>query len=427
MTMNTPAKILLIFTLFFSVLSGCGGGDDSTTPEPEPTEETQEVADSEPVEDKDSTRESVEEKPRDDREIIITLVQAFLPSDDVPEAFIECWVDETLKMNGFTAEELKNLLLSGDQDEELDAFQGDVVFTCISDLSPEDFAAVLAAGILDEDEGTTGEDERPDFDEDQTFPETEAPDLLSNPALTDEGIEIVISPGITNGYLWSGDVSGTGMPPGIATAIFGCAGSFETVIANIFEACDFSQPLIALIDAQGKFTATVDDPVPTSRDGTCLIITTDPDDNPDTDDGPGAIVCSNSDNLRGQTLPEETAADLLSNPAFTTAGAEVIVSPGIVDGYLWSGTISGTGFTPGEVVAGVGCGGTYENILEVIPFACDTANPFVLGIVDENGTFASEPGPPSPTAAEGTCLWMGTDPDDNPDTDDGQGTIICTR
>ena len=62
------------------------------------------------------------------------------------------------------------------------------------------------------------------------------------------------------------------MPPGITTAIFGCAGSFETVIANIFEACDFSQPLIAFIDDQGKFTATVDEPVPTSPDGTCLIV-----------------------------------------------------------------------------------------------------------------------------------------------------------
>jgi hypothetical protein len=414
MAANPSAKILLAFAVLFSVLTGCGGDNSTAAPESEPAAEMENLS-----KDEDAANQPDEENPQSDSDTLIALVQALMPSDDVPQTFIECWIDETLNINGLSAEELLDLLLGGDEDEKLDGFNGDVVQTCIGVLSAEDFAAVLASGILDEDED--------DAREGQVFPDVDAPDLFSDPLLADEGIEIVVSPGFTDGYLWSGAVKGAGMPPGIATAIFGCAGSFETVMANIFEACDFDQPVVAFIDDQGNFVATVNDPVPTSPEGTCIIVTTDPDDNPDTDDGPGAIVCSNSDNLRGQTLPEETAADLLSNPAFTTAGAEVIVSPGIVDGYLWSGTISGTGFTPGEVVAGVGCGGTYENILEVIPFACDTANPFVLGIVDENGTFASEPGPPSPTAAEGTCLLMGTDPDNNPDTDDGQGTIICTR
>ena len=420
MTTNSPAKILVVFALLFSVLSGCGGSDDTTAPEPEAVEETPV-----PEEEKDVDNESVEEKPRDDREIIITLVQAFLPSDEVPEAFVECWVDETLRMNGFTAEELKDLLLSGDQDQELDAFQGDVVFSCISDLSPEDFAAVLAAGILDEDEDSTEEDERPDFDENQTFPETEAPDLISSPALADEGIEIVISPGFTNGYLWSGDVSGTGMPPGIATAIFGCAGSFETVIANIFEACDFSQPLIAFIDDQGKFTATVDEPVPTSPDGTCLIVTTDPDNNPDTDDGPGAIVCSSD--APDQGFSEEIAADLLSSPEYADPGIEIVISPGLIDGYLWAGTISGNGFTPGEVVGAIGCGTTYETFFETFSFSCDWENPALLGVVQEDGSFNSGEIGPAPTFAEGTCLLIGTDPDNNIETDDGEGVIVCTR
>jgi len=414
MAANPSAKILLAFAVFFSVLTGCGGDNSTAAPEAEPTAEVENLS-----KDEDAANQPDEENPQSDSDTLIALVQALMPSDDVPQTFIECWIDETLNINGFSAEELLDLLLGGDEDEKLDGFNGDVVQTCIGVLSAEDFATVLASGILDVDED--------DARESQVFPDVDAPDLFSDPMLADEGIEIVVSPGFTDGYLWSGAVKGAGMPPGIATAIFGCAGSFETVMANIFEACDFDQPVVAFIDDQGNFVATVNDPVPTSPEGTCIIVTTDPDDNPDTDDGPGAIVCSNSDNLRGQTLPEETAADLLSNPAFTTAGAEVIVSPGIVDGYLWSGTISGTGFTPGEVVAGVGCSGTYENILEVIPFACDTANPFVLGVVDENGTFASEPGPPSPTATEGTCLLMGTDPDNNPDTDDGQGTIICTR
>ncbi len=414
MAANPSAKILLAFAVFFSVLTGCGGDNSTAAPESEPAAEMENLS-----KDEDAANQPDEENPQSDSDTLIALVQELMPSDDVPQTFIECWIDETLNINGFSAEELLDLLLGGDEDEKLDGFNGDVVQTCIGVLSAEDFAAVLASGILDEDED--------DAREGQVFPDVDAPDLFSDPLLADEGIEIVVSPGFTDGYLWSGAVKGAGMPPGIATAIFGCAGSFETVMANIFEACDFDQPVVAFIDDQGNFVATVNDPVPTSPEGTCIIVTTDPDDNPDTDDGPGAIVCSNSDNLRGQTLPDDTAPDLLSNPAFTTAGAEVIVSPGIVDGYLWSGTISGTGFTPGEVVAGVGCGGTYENILEVIPFACDTANPFVLGIVDENGTFASEPGPPSPTAAEGTCLLMGTDPDNNPDTDDGQGTIICTR
>jgi hypothetical protein len=55
------------------------------------------------------------------------------------------------------------------------------------------------------------------------------------------------------------------------------------------------------------------------------------------------------------------------------------------------------------------------------------ANPFFLGIVDENGKFESALLPPTPTVPSGTCLLVGTDPDGDLDTEDGQGALICTR
>jgi len=425
MTVNSPAKILLVFTLLFSVLTGCGGEENATTPEAE-SEKVAETKSS--TSESGDTSQPTEEEPVDDRETIITLLKIFLPSDEVPEAFIECWVDETLELNGFTAEELRNLLLSGDQEQALDTFQDDVVFTCISDLSPEDFAAVLASGILGEDEDDSVEDEQPDFSRDQTFPDTEAPDLLSNPAFVDEGIEIVISPGVTDGYLWKGTITGSGLPPNTTTAIFGCGGRFESVIADIFTACDFEEPIIAFTDNQGNFSSTIEDPQPTSPDGSCLIIHTDPDQNPETEDGPGGIVCTGSLEIsEEQTLPDEVAPDLFSNPRFANPGIEVVLSPGFTDGFLWVGTVSGSGFTPGDIVGAVGCGATYESFLVTFVFSCDFENGYYLGDIAEDGTFTSQQIGPVPTVAEGTCVIVGTDPDNNPDTDDGEAAVLCSR
>ena len=418
MVTTLSAKILLACAVFFSVLTACGGGNSTTAPETEPAAEMEQ-----PSEDEATASQPAEENPQSDRDTLITMVQALMPSDDVPLTFIECWIDESLSINGFSAEELLNLLMDGDRDEELDRFNGDVVQTCLGVLSAEDFAAVLASGILDDDEPDEGADVQDDFGEDQVFPDVDAPDLVSDPMFTEEGIEIVVSPGFTNGYLWSGSVEGSGMPPGIITAIFGCAGTFETVIANIFGACDFDQPLIAFIDDQGNFVATVNDPVPTSPQGTCLLITTDPDDNPDTDDGPGAIVCSEN----AQVLADEGTPDITSSPLYADPGIEITVSPGIVDGSLWQGVIRGSGFTPGEPVGGVGCAATYQTFEELFPFACDFTNPFFLGIADENGEFESGLFPPTPTAPSGSCLLVGTDPDGNPDTEDGQGVLVCTQ
>ena len=71
-----------------------------------------------------------------------------------------------------------------------------------------------------------------------------------------------------------------------------------------------------------------------------LLIATDPDNNPDTDDGPGAILCSKTT----QVLPESDAPDLTSSPLYSDPGIEVTISPGIVDGELWQGVIKGSGF-----------------------------------------------------------------------------------
>ena len=94
---------------------------------------------------------------------------------------------------------------------------------------------------------------------------------------------------------------------------------------------------------------------------------------------------------------------------------------------MWQGIIKGSGFTPGELVGGIGCAATYETFIDVFPQACDFTNTLLIGIADENGVVESDLFPPTPTVPSGTCLLIGTDPDGNIDTDDGQGVLICTR
>ena len=423
MLYSLPAKLVIPICILCTLLAGCGGsGDGTSTPASASANEISEEQ-ATPVEADDVPSNETASSERDTLIALVKSIQSSENDDGVPLAFNECWIDETLEINGLSAAELIVILETGDNDQVLDTHMGEVVQTCVGQLSAEDFAAVLASGILDDDEPNEGSDDPNDFREGQVFPDVDAPDLVSDPMLADEGIEIVVSPGFTNGYLWSGSVEGSGMPPGIVTAIFGCAGSFETVISNIFEVCDFSQPLIAFIDDQGNFVATVNDPVPTSPQGTCLLVTTDPDDNPETDDGPGAIVCSENT----QVLTDEETPDMTSSALFADPGIEIVVSPGIVDGSLWQGVIRGSGFYPGELVGGVGCAATYETFEELFPSACDYANPFFLGIADDNGEFESDLFPPTPTVPSGTCLLVGTDPDGNPNTEDGQGALICTR
>ena len=405
------------------MLAGCGGSnneDAASTPVPE-AEDTEDQASS-----SEATTESEQETVDGSREALIAFVTAIQPSDDVPLAFVECWIDKTLELNGYDPDELLRILISEEESQALDENMGDVVFTCIGELSPEDFAAVLESGILDED-AEDAEDARSDEELDisnLSFPAIDAPDLVNDPAWADPGIEITISPGFTNGYLWSGEISGSGLPANLGVVIFGCAtGTEMEVINRFFEVCDFDQPLFVFTDNLGGFSTTINDPVPIAPSGACLVITTDPDDNPDTDDGPGAIICSETI----QILPESDAPDLISSPLYSDLGLEITVSPGIVDGSLWQGIIKGSGFTPGELVGGIGCAATYETFIDVFPQACDFTNTLLIGIADENGIVESELFPPFPTVPSGTCLLLGTDPDGNIDTDDGVGTLVCTR
>ncbi len=414
------AKLTIAICVLASLLAGCGGSnteDAAPTPVPEAQEEqssSSEPADAAEPETVDGTRAA-----------LIALVTAFQPSDDVPLAFIECWIDKTLEFNEYEPQELLRLLTTSEEAEELDANMGEVVFTCIGELSPADFAAVLESGILDEDTDVPDEVESDDQDlSGYIFPETDAPDLVNDLEWADPGVEVIVSPGFTNGYLWSGTISGSGLPATLGVGIIGCEGGDEMdVIIRFFEICNFEQPLITFTDNEGNFSVAVSDPVPIAPSGTCIIIATDPDNNPDTDDGPGAILCSKNT----QVLPESDVPDLTSSPLYSDPGIEVTISPGIVDGELWQGVIKGSGFNPGEYVGGLGCAATYETFLQVFPTACDVANPLPIGIVDENGNVESDLFPPIPTVPSGTCLLIGTDPDGNPDTEDGQGTLICTR
>ncbi|MEC8118852.1 MAG: hypothetical protein VX132_03170 [Actinomycetota bacterium] len=414
------AKLIIAICVLASLLAGCGGSNtEDAAPTPVPEAQEEQSSSSEP-------EDAAEPETVDGtRAALIALVTAFQPSDDVPLAFIECWIDKTLEFNEYEPQELLRLLTTSEEAEELDANMGEVVFTCIGELSPADFAAVLESGILDEDTDVPDEVESDDQDlSGYIFPETDAPDLVNDLEWADPGVEVIVSPGFTNGYLWSGTISGSGLPATLGVGIIGCEGGDEMdVIIRFFEICDFEQPLITFTDNEGNFSVAVSDPVPIAPSGTCIIIATDPDNNPDTDDGPGAILCSKNT----QVLPESDVPDLTSSPLYSDPGVEVTISPGIVDGELWQGVITGSGFNPGEYVGGLGCAATYETFLQVFPTACDVANPLPIGIVDENGNVESDLFPPIPTVPSGTCLLIGTDPDGNPDTEDGQGTLICTR
>ena len=414
------AKLIIAICVLASLLAGCGGSNtEDAAPTPVPEAQEEQSSSSEP-------EDAAEPETVDGtRAALIALVTAFQPSDDVPLAFIECWIDKTLEFNEYEPQELLRLLTTSEEAEELDANMGEVVFTCIGELSPADFAAVLESGILDEDTDIPDEVESDDQDlSGYIFPETDAPDLVNDLEWADPGVEVIVSPGFTNGYLWSGTISGSGLPATLGVGIIGCEGGDEMdVIIRFCEICNFEQPLITFTDNEGNFSVAVSDPVPIAPSGTCLIIATDPDNNPDTDDGPGAILCSKNT----QVLPESDVPDLTSSPLYSDPGIEVTISPGIVDGELWQGVIKGSGFNPGEYVGGLGCAATYETFLQVFPTACDVANPLPIGIVDENGNVESDLFPPIPTVPSGTCLLIGTDPDGNPDTEDGQGTLICTR
>ena len=104
------AKLITAICILVSLLAGCGGSnteDAALTPVPEAQEE-QSSSSSEPAD--DAEPETVD----GDREALIALVTAIQPTDDVPIAFIECWIDKTLEFNEYEPQELLRLLTSGD-------------------------------------------------------------------------------------------------------------------------------------------------------------------------------------------------------------------------------------------------------------------------------------------------------------------------
>ena len=83
------AKLVIAICILASLVIACGGSNtEDATPTPVPEAQEEQSASSEP---------EVETEPEvvdGDREALITLVTAQLPTDDVPLAFIECWIDK---------------------------------------------------------------------------------------------------------------------------------------------------------------------------------------------------------------------------------------------------------------------------------------------------------------------------------------------
>ena len=90
------AKLITAICILVSLLAGCGGSNtEDAAPTPVPEAQEEQSSSSEPA---------TETKPEAvdwTRESLIALVTAFQPSDDVPIAFIECWIDKTLEFNEY--------------------------------------------------------------------------------------------------------------------------------------------------------------------------------------------------------------------------------------------------------------------------------------------------------------------------------------
>ena len=152
MLYSLPAKLVIPICILCTLLAGCGGsGDGTSTPTTASTSETSEEQ-ATPVEADDVPSNETASSERDTLIALVKSIQSSENDDGVPLAFNECWIDETLEINGLSAAELMVILETGDNDQVLDNHMGEVVQTCVGQLSAEDFAAVLASGILDDDE-----------------------------------------------------------------------------------------------------------------------------------------------------------------------------------------------------------------------------------------------------------------------------------
>ena len=94
--------------------------------------------------------------------------------------------------------------------------------------------------------------------------------------------------------MWSGEISGSGLPANLGVGIFGCEGGDEMDViirTSLNSAILNNQSLHSQTTKENSQLLSVT-PFQYRPSGTCLGIATDPDNNPDTDDGPGAILCS---------------------------------------------------------------------------------------------------------------------------------------
>ena len=99
------ARLTIAICLLASLLAACGGSTtEDATPTPVPEAQEEQSSSSEPAD--DTEPETVDGT----RAALIALVTAFQPSDDVPLAFIECWIDKTLEFNEYEPQELLRLL-----------------------------------------------------------------------------------------------------------------------------------------------------------------------------------------------------------------------------------------------------------------------------------------------------------------------------
>ena len=129
MPYSLTAKLLIPICILCTVLAGCGGSSDETsTPASASAGETAEEQTT-PVEADDAPSDESTDSGRDALIALVESIQDSENDDGVPLAFNECWIDETLEINGFSSAEIMVILATGDNDQVLDTNSGDVVQT----------------------------------------------------------------------------------------------------------------------------------------------------------------------------------------------------------------------------------------------------------------------------------------------------------
>ena len=110
MLYSLPAKLVIPICILCTLLAGCGGsGDGTSTPASASANETSE-AQATPVEADDVPSNETASSERDTLIALVKSIQSSENDNGVPLAFNECWIDETLEINGLSAAELMVIL-----------------------------------------------------------------------------------------------------------------------------------------------------------------------------------------------------------------------------------------------------------------------------------------------------------------------------